>query len=75
MTAEVLICGPSETRIEAYRLLAERAPKQVLVDEDMPPGVWVIVRGLNAEEEARRRLARSIAEAHQVRTAMEGAPL
>lgn len=36
--------APADSREEAYRLLAERAPARVIVDTDLPDGTWAVVR-------------------------------
>lgn len=69
--AELVTTGPADAREEAYRLLAQRAPTQVLKDEAMPVGAWVIVRGPTVSELHQR----AVAEAHPGRAAAQGAEL
>lgn len=57
---EVISTGPGDNRIEAYRLLSERAPVRVVVDTDMREGQWLIVRA-PTEHETRRIRAQTAA--------------
>lgn len=55
MTQSVDSVAPPDTREQCYRLLAGRAPMKVVIDTDLMPGAWYVVRG--AESWERRAIA------------------
>lgn len=42
--------APADAREETYRLLASRSPAKVVIDVDLPDGVWYVVRGRTPTE-------------------------
>lgn len=53
--------APADTREQTYMLLSQHAPARVVIDTDLAPGQWVVVRAPYQWE--RERLGLEVSDA------------
>lgn len=53
LSDDVLV--PTEAREMTYSLLSQRSPAKVVIDADLKPGEWYVVRALYEHEAAHLR--------------------